>query len=223
MAFSFRHPGRVSFFPPLLSLPPLVKFSGYQSRSFTGSRDLQTLVNQVLVEKKKKATHIHTCTHPAGNLLPPYSLTRVSTEFLRPRDVLWIKDGCNNSRASWDQGFWVLRAMPTSTHLSCPQKLIMITCKMGHRRMKIISWPVVTKETWEQPSLLLSVWTLLHSSSGSQCHLSAVQLWLGNPQITPKCDHSSESQLRCCYQSFLLYIAALETHLDNHSTSTELK
>lgn len=52
-------------------------------------------------KKKKKATHthIHTCTHPAGNLLPPYSLTPVS-EFLRPRDVLWIKDGCNNSRAS---------------------------------------------------------------------------------------------------------------------------
>lgn len=60
MAFSFQHPGRVSFFPPLLSLPPLVKFSGYQSRSFTGSRDLQTLVNQVLVEKEKKASpHTH--------------------------------------------------------------------------------------------------------------------------------------------------------------------
>lgn len=57
MAFSFQHPGRLSFFPPLLSLPPLVKFSGYQSRSFTGSRDLQTLVNQVLVEKIKHHAH----------------------------------------------------------------------------------------------------------------------------------------------------------------------
>ena len=47
--------------------------------------------------KKKKP---HTCTHPAGKFLPPYSLTSVSTEFLRPRDVLWINDGCNNSRAS---------------------------------------------------------------------------------------------------------------------------
>lgn len=81
MAFSFQHPGRLSFFPPLLSLPPLVKFSGYQSRSFTGSQDLQTLVNQVLVEKIKHHTHPHTstCTHTAANLLPPRNLTPVPT------------------------------------------------------------------------------------------------------------------------------------------------
>lgn len=62
--------------------------------------------------------------------------------------------------------------------------------------MKSIWWPVVTKETWEQPLLLLGACSfLIHLLD--LCLLSAVQPC---PLIKP----ISEAELRCCYPAFWL-------------------